>query len=557
MDVVKMLDDAKAAGVTVEVNGDGLLVEGPTRCRAMVKRLQEYRSQILAHLNGECETEEPFQPIEKPTPFPVETLPGVVARYVQAAATAIGCPPSFVALPMLAALARAVGNKRVIRLKRTWTEPAVVWAAIVGKSGTHKTPALNEVLRFLQQRQAAAITEYQEGLEKHEQDKALYDRDLLAWKKLKNSTEPPPWPPETPVCERYLTSDATIEALAMMLGGQFDGVLVSRDELAGWLGGIAEYKGGKGSDLGHWLACWSAQSMTVDRKTGAQKMIHVPRAAVSLVGGIQPGVLRQAIGREHLQDGLCARLLLAWPEPREVRWSEATVDAQTEAAMGEVFDRLFGLEPAADAEGKPEPYPLDLTPEGKEVWIEFYNRHRAELVDLDDDLAAAWSKLEAYAARFALLFQLASRASGEASGEEIDQTSVENAVRLADWFGGQAKRVYGLFVETAEDRDRRELVDLIQKRGGVITPRELTNTIWRFKKVADGEAALNGLVQAGLGAFRVVKTATKPRREFTLSTVSTYTNSRFTGDSGENVYVDDIDRQKTHTLGAGENGKPD
>ena len=80
---------------------------------------------------------------------------------------------------------------------------------------------------------------------------------------------------------------------------------MSRDELAGWLGGIAEYKGGKGSDLGHWLACWSAVPLTVDRKTGAVKMLHVPRAAVSIVGGIQPGVLRAAIGREHLQDGLC------------------------------------------------------------------------------------------------------------------------------------------------------------------------------------------------------------------------------------------------------------
>ena len=102
-----------------------------------------------------------------------------------------------------------------------------------------------------------------------------------------------------PVCERYVTTDTTIEALAAMLAGQFDGLLVSRDELAGWLGGMAEYKGGKGSDLGHWLACWSGVPLTVDRKTGAVKMLHVPRAAVSIVGGIQPGVLQGAIGREH------------------------------------------------------------------------------------------------------------------------------------------------------------------------------------------------------------------------------------------------------------------
>ena len=40
----------------------------------------------------------------------------------------------------------------------------------------------------------------------------------------------------------------------------------------------------------------------------------------------------------------------------------------------------------------------------------------------DDDLAAAWSKLEAYAARFALIFQLCTWAAGDAAvGHCIDE----------------------------------------------------------------------------------------------------------------------------------------
>ena len=74
----------------------------------------------------------------------------------------------------------------------------------------------------------------------------------------------------------------------------------------------------------------------------------------------------------------------------------------------------------------------------------------AELVELDDDLAAAWSKLEAYTARFALIFQLLSWAAGEADGEAVDQTSMESAITLSDWFGGEARRVYGLFAEREE-----------------------------------------------------------------------------------------------------------
>lgn len=461
--------------------------------------------------------------VEPYKPFPVHTLPGLVGDYVQAASKAIGCDASFIALPTLACLARAIGNKRVIRLKRSWIEPPIIWAAIIGKSGTHKTPALQAAMRFLDRRQAESIAKHGEDLLSYELEIAKYEKEYAAWKRSK-SDEQPPWKPEQPACNRFTTSDCTIEALACLLSSQFDGLLVIRDELAGWFGGIAEYKGGKGSDLGHWLACWSAQPLTVDRKTGAKKMIHVPAAAVSLVGGIQPGVLRAAIGREHMQDGLCARLLLAMPPPKPVVWTDVTVDQQAESSMNDLFDRLLSLEPAANEHGDPEPFPLDLTPEAKAVWVEYFNRHRAELVDLDDDLAAAWSKLEAYTARFALIFQLCAWADGDASaGNAIDEVSMLKAIELSDWFGGEAKRVYGMFVEDAEDLEQRELIELIQRKGGRVTPRDLMRSSTRFKRAAEAEAALDLLVKAGYGKWQSVahQGPGRPAREFVLSTVDT------------------------------------
>ena len=477
----------------------------------------------LDALDGPHPTERAPVAIEAGQPFPVAALPGVVGEYVCAAAAAIGCDPSYIALPLLGCMARAIGNKRVIRLKRTWTEPAIIWAAIIGKSGTHKTPALQAAMRFLDRSQAASIIAHIEALATFEQEKACYDRDYAAWKRLKNTTEPPPWAPVEPVCVRYVTTDTTIEALVAMLAAQFDGLLVSRDELAGWLGGIAEYKGGRGSDLGHWLACWSAVPLTIDRKTGAVKMLHIPRAAVSIVGGIQPGVLRTAIGQEHMQDGLCARLLMAMPEPRQVKWSEAIVDPPTEAAMQGVFDRLLALEPAADEEGHPAPFALPFTPEAKKVWVAYYDRHRAELVELDDDLAAAWSKLEAYTARFALIFQLCAWAAGEASGEAVDQSSVEAAIMLSDWFGSEARRVYGLFSEAAADREERELVELVDRKGGSLTARELMRSSRRYPTSADAEAALNQLARSGRGRWEPMPAGPrggKPTRVFrTVDTV--------------------------------------
>jgi hypothetical protein len=485
--------------------------------------------------------------MEPYVPFPVDELPQPVRGFIADAAKAIGCDASFVALPVLAALARAIGNKRVIRLKRSWCEPAVIWAAIVGKSGTHKTPAIQCATRYLQRKQSEAIAQYEDALAKYEEERAVYDRDYAAWKRAKKSgpSEPPPWPPKEPVCERYITTDTTIEALAMLLSAQFDGILVCRDELAGWLNGINEYKGGKGSDLGHWLASWSGVPHTWDRKTGDVKMIHVARAAVSIVGGIQPGILRTAIGKEHLQDGLCARLLLAMPAPKPVVWSEAVIDAQTEAALCDVVDRLLTLEPAGDEDGNPCPLTMPLTEPAKRLWVAYFDRHRAELADLDDDLAAAWSKLEAYAARFALICQLFSWAAGEqgASDASIDEASMRSGIALADWFGGEARRVYGMFVECDADREARELVEWIRRKGRAVTARDVQQAHRRFATAAEAEAALDELAKAGLGSWEPTPRGQRgqPTRRFRLSTPSTvYSNSALPDENCITVDVDAV-----------------
>ena len=78
------------------------------------------------------------------------------------------------------------------------------------------------------------------------------------------------------------------------------GVLMARDELAAWLGGFARYKGKQGgSDLPHWLETFRAGTIIVDRKTGFPRTILVPQAAVCVMGGIQPAILRRALGTEH------------------------------------------------------------------------------------------------------------------------------------------------------------------------------------------------------------------------------------------------------------------
>ena len=213
---------------------------------------------------------EPKKPEPPPyVPFPTDTLPKVVADFIHEGAAALGCDESYIALPLLTVLASAVGNSRCIRLKRTWCEPAMIWAVVVGESGTLKSPAHDLAMKPIHRVQNTALKQYGDEMEDYNRDKALYDADLAEWKKSgRKKGEPPPDPPAEPVAVRYLVSDCTVEALAVLLEQRPRGLLVARDELSGWVNSFDAYKSCRGADVAHWLSMHRAGPLTVDRKGG-------------------------------------------------------------------------------------------------------------------------------------------------------------------------------------------------------------------------------------------------------------------------------------------------
>lgn len=468
-------------------------------------------------------------PVEPFAPFPSEVLPEPARSFVQASARAIGCDESFVALPLLAALASAIGNTRRIELKNGWAEPAIVWAAVVGDSGTLKTPAFKAAMKPARKAQAAAFKEYALAQAAWEADYLRYEAELLAWKRAAGSDKgqagDPPEKPVAPIARRYIVSDTTIEALAPILLGNPRGVLLARDELAGWIGAFDRYAktGRGGADAAHWLSMHNAEEVVIDRKTGIPPTIHVPSASVSIAGGIQPGILARVLGSEHRENGLAARLLLACPPRRPKRWTEAEVSPALERRLAVVFERLYSLQPTTDGNGDPAPVMMPLSSDGKAAWVSFYNAHGQEQAALTGDLSAVWSKLEGYAARLALVMHFVRWAATDptlASADAIDADSIAAGVTLSRWFGAEAKRAYAILGEDDDERDQRRTVELLERRGGSITVRELQQTSHRFRTAGAAQDALNALAEAGLGRWEEVGPSAqggRPTRVFRLN----------------------------------------
>ncbi len=155
-------------------------------------------------------------------------------------------------------------------------------------------------------------------------------------------------------------------------------------------------------------------------------------------------------------------------------------------------------------DGDDEPVDLPLSADAKPGWVAFVNAVGREQYERHDEpVVAARSKLEGYAARFALVLHLARYAAGEAGVDprEVDAGSVEGGIVLARWFGREAERVHAVMAESEEDRGRRELCDWIAGKGGAVAPRDLERSFRRYRGNEAAGRALQDLVDAGLGEW--------------------------------------------------------
>lgn len=176
-----------------------------------------------------------FVDVGEYVPPPVDVLPEPVRGFIKAAAKALGCDLAYVLLPLIIALAAAVGTTRRIRLKRGWCEPLVVWGGIVGESGTLKSPAVDVSTGPLQRKQDDSFANHAKAMETYKRDLALFEADFIEWRnKGRKKGEPPPEKPPEPQPARYIIDDITTEAVIDRLQYNPRGLLAVRDELAGW-----------------------------------------------------------------------------------------------------------------------------------------------------------------------------------------------------------------------------------------------------------------------------------------------------------------------------------
>jgi hypothetical protein len=380
-------------------------------------------------------------------PFPLDTLPAPLRAFAQEASGVLACPVDFVAVPLLAVAGGCVGNARRLAIHDAHTQSACLFAAVVGKPGSGKSPALEMVAGPVEKAERRYFDEWR--------------REFAAWKESEDEDKG-----AAPRLRRCLLDDTTTEAMAAVLKDNRRGLLMVRDEMAALVCGLNQYKGGKGHDRQVYLQLWSQATIRVDRKNHTDGLpVRVYHPFVGIIGGLQPDVVPRLRGDAFRgaappDDGFLDRFLFSYPSGRpstKERWR--SLSAESRQHWAGAVEKLLAL-PMVEEGDEVRPYLMKLAGSGEAAWEAFTERHAAELNDPDfpEHLAGAWAKLRGYGARLALVVHLLRLVCGETDLDLVDGESMGRAAELVAYFKSHARKVYAEMVADARAARARKVL---------------------------------------------------------------------------------------------------
>jgi putative DNA primase/helicase len=426
--------------------------------------------------SGEASEEEPWgniAPLTDPNPpappLPAELIPEALRGWLVDVAERLCVPVEIPAAAAIVAAGGILGRGVGIYPQRydDWLVYANFWGGVTAKPGMMKSPLIAEATKGARRIEAEAAETFDKEAAAHDARRERLELEIEACRKrmkeaiakrhdtteleadmvhLKDQANAVPQ-----AARRLVVQDSTVEKLGELLQANPRGLLLLRDELAGWLRSLE--RPGREGDREFYLETWSGDGVyTFDRiKRGT---IRIPQLCLSVFGGIQPGKLKRYIqdattGGEGA-DGLLQRLqIIVWPESLG-EWvnTDRRPDREAWERARKVFDALATYDAAAlglkaDEDGRAG---LRFSAEAQEVFYlwrgDIERRVRGGELDSTPAFASHISKYRSLMPGLALLFHLIGLADGPHDHESISQDDARLAADWCDYLETHARRVY-------------------------------------------------------------------------------------------------------------------
>jgi hypothetical protein len=377
--------------------------------------------------------------------FPLDLLPAFWRGWAGDTAGALGVPVDYVAQSVLGAVSGLAGAGACVRIGPRWSEPLVLWQALVGAPSSGKSPAL------------AAV------------------RELLATLDAEQAKD------EEGEAPQVLVEETSLSAVADAVAASRRGVVLWRDDGLDWLLGAPE------TARRQWSNAWAAGALSLGNR-------RIDRFAVSLLVALSAERLAGLL----TGDALAGRFLFAWPAPPEHHPLSAIKPARDAEA-------LAALRRIADKVRIPEsPLELVVDPRGLKAFDGFLAGLARDLREETDGLEMAWlGKGRGTVARLAGVLELLAWSELGPAGPpgQLGAEQIERAVRLwSAYFRPHAAALFHRLVPSESERRARRVVRWLRQSGLSEVSREQVRmeALHRSVSAADAEQILYRLRDAGI-----------------------------------------------------------
>lgn len=407
-----------------------------------------------------------------PEPYPLDALPPLIHDAVVEVQAFVQAPVSLIACTALAALSVTVQAHVDVERAQKLTGPCGLFLLTIADSGERKTTCdgfFTQVIKEYEARQEqdakplikkyeaalAGWTAKSNGIKDKIRQLAKNGEDTLdAENELVALEHEKPEPPRYPILNY---ADSTPESLKWDLAKKWPSAGVISSE-----GGVVFGAHGMGADsvtrnLATLNQLWDGKDIQTGRRSSDSFTVRGARLTMGVQ--IQEAALRDFFSKTGTLargTGFLARFLVAWPESTQGYrfYSEAPEQWLHLAAFNRRIASLLEQPAPIDDDGCLHPALLQMSPDAKAAWIEFYNAIESELVSGGElhDVRDVASKTADNAARIAALFQVFLYGGG-AIGLDV----FVSASRIAAWHLNESRRFFGELTLPTEMADALRL----------------------------------------------------------------------------------------------------
>ena len=371
--------------------------------------------------------------MEKPK-FPTHIFPKPITDFFEEIQEKNGFDPAYLSGAYLAILSTILGTNYKVYINDRWSLHPTIWLALVGDSGTKKTPSIKPITAALKRINDIKYTEYlvQKTIDNEE------DKDIVT-------------PPK-----QILIQDTTYEALINALENNPKGVLLQIDELRS----LFEESNQLSKSLTKLLSIFNNEPISINRKTNGE-YIKIDKPFMSILGGIQTNLFEDLLKGGRLDSGFAYRFLFVQESERKTIGTLENIDRSIEKKFEDFLTNLININKTTTE----IPINIKLSEEAKNRFTDWRTTNHNKMVNTTIDSEKGYlSKMEAYVVKFALLIEVSDSIATKVSVQQITDYSIERAIELSNYFITNFMNLINSTnnkkaIETANKEIRKKCVD--------------------------------------------------------------------------------------------------